>query len=60
MKRTYIELLRGGFVIHRFVRTVRTDDPDSISEKWADYSAGTISRLFKMTIVNNLKERNPY
>ena len=29
------------------VRIERADDPDAISEKWADYSSGTVSRLFE-------------
>ena len=46
-KRQYKELLKGGFIIDNVVRIERKDDPDSISEKWADYSSGTISRLFQ-------------
>jgi NTE family protein len=46
-KRQYKELLKGGFIIDEVVRIERTDDPDSISEKWADYSSGTISRVFE-------------
>jgi NTE family protein len=46
-KRTYIQLLRGGFVLHKVVRIEREDDQDAISEKWADYSSGTISNLYK-------------
>jgi NTE family protein len=46
-KRRYRELLRGAFIIDKVVRIERTDDLDSISEKWADYSSGTISRLFQ-------------
>jgi NTE family protein len=45
-KRTYLELLRGGFVVHKVVRIERKDDQDAISEKWADYSSGTISKLY--------------
>jgi NTE family protein len=45
--RQYKELLQGGFIIDKVVRIERTDDPDAISEKWADYSSGTISRLFE-------------
>jgi NTE family protein len=45
-KRTYLELLRGGFVLHKVVRIERKDDQDAISEKWADYSSGTISKLY--------------
>src|SRR5919106_3998403 len=46
-KRQYKELLKGGFIIDNVVRIERKDDPDSISEKWADYSSGTVSRLFQ-------------
>jgi NTE family protein len=46
-KRTYIELLRGGFVLNKVARIERADDQDAISEKWADYSSGTIFKLFK-------------
>lgn len=46
-KRTYLELLRGGFVINKVMRIERADDQDAISEKWADYSSGTISNLYK-------------
>lgn len=46
-KRQYKELLKGGFIIDNVVRIERKDDPDSISEKWADYSSGTISRLLQ-------------
>jgi NTE family protein len=46
-KRPYSHLLEGGFLIDRIMRIERADDPHSISEKWADYSYGTISGLFK-------------
>jgi predicted acylesterase/phospholipase RssA len=46
-KRTYLELLRGGFVINKVMRIERADDQDAISEKWADYTSGTISNLYK-------------
>ena len=46
-KRPYSHLLEGGFIIDRITRIERADDPHSISEKWADYSSGTISGLFK-------------
>jgi NTE family protein len=39
--------LIGGFVIDEIVRIDRKDDADSVSEKWADYSSGTISKLFE-------------
>ncbi|MFZ0556116.1 MAG: hypothetical protein WAM26_12560 [Nitrososphaeraceae archaeon] len=39
--RKYIELLRG----RKVVRIERKDDPDAISQKWADYSSGIIEKL---------------
>jgi NTE family protein len=56
-KRTYLELLRGGFVLNKVVRIEREDDQDAISEKWADYSSGTISNLYeqgKRDTINSL------
>ncbi len=44
--RQYIELLKGRFAISRVVRIERKDDPDAISQKWADYSLGSIKKLF--------------
>jgi len=46
-KRPYSHLLEGGFNIDKIIRIERADDADAISEKWADYSSGTISRLFE-------------
>jgi predicted acylesterase/phospholipase RssA len=44
--REYEELLKGRFAISRVVRIERKDDPYAISQKWADYSSGSINRLF--------------
>jgi NTE family protein len=60
-KRTYLELLRGGFVLHKVVRIERKDDQDAISEKWADYSSGTISKLYnqgKEDTINSLNHND--
>jgi NTE family protein len=46
-KRKYIDLMIGGFIIDKVVRIERKDDANAISEKWADYSSGTISKLFE-------------
>lgn len=45
--REYEELLKGRFAIRRVVRIERKYDPDAISQKWADYSSGSINRLFE-------------
>lgn len=44
--RRYEELLKGRFAISNVVRIERKDDPDAISQKWADYSSGSINKLF--------------
>ena len=46
-KRKYIDLMIGGFVIDKVVHIERKDDVNAISEKWADYSSGYISKLFE-------------
>jgi NTE family protein len=45
-RRKYVELLKGRFAINKVVRIERKDDPDAISQKWADYSSGSINKLF--------------
>jgi hypothetical protein len=37
----------GRFGISKVIRIERQDDRDAISEKWGDYSYGTISKLFE-------------
>jgi NTE family protein len=60
-KRRYIDLLKGRFAIKKVIRIERKDDPDAISQKWADYSTGSINKLFAQGIsdtlstINNLK-----
>lgn len=44
--RKYEELLKGRFAISKVVRIERKDDPDAISQKWADYSSGSVNKLF--------------
>lgn len=59
-KRTYLELLRGGFIINKVMRIERKDDKDAISQKWADYSSGTISALYEqgqMDTINSLNHK---
>jgi NTE family protein len=45
--RTYNDLLVGKFALQKVIRIERTDDPDAISEKWGDYSYGSIQKLFE-------------
>jgi hypothetical protein len=60
-RRRYIDLLKGRFAIKKVIRIERKDDPDAISQKWADYSTGSINKLFAQGIndtlstINNLK-----
>jgi NTE family protein len=44
-ERTYGDLIYGRFKLTRVVSIEHQDDPDSISNKWADYSKETIDRL---------------
>jgi NTE family protein len=43
--RMYMDLLKYKFAINEVLRIERTDDLHSISNKWADWSAMTISKL---------------
>jgi NTE family protein len=60
-KRQYINLLKGRFAIRKVIRIERKDDPEAISQKWADYSSGSINKLFAQGIndtlltINNLR-----
>ncbi len=60
-RRRNIDLLKGRFAIKKVIRIERKDDPDAISQKWADYSSGSINKLFAQGIndtlsaINNLK-----
>jgi hypothetical protein len=45
--RKYWDLLVGRFDVKKVIRIERTDDPDAISEKWGDYSYGSVRRLFE-------------
>ena len=40
--RKYWDLLVGRFHVKKVIRIERTDDPDAISEKWGDYSYGSV------------------
>jgi NTE family protein len=45
IRRTYDDLLKGRFDLQRVVTIEHKDDPDSISNKWADYTVETINKL---------------
>jgi hypothetical protein len=53
--------LKGRFAIKKVIRIERKDDPDAISQKWADYSSGSINKLYAqgvndtLSAINNLK-----
>jgi predicted acylesterase/phospholipase RssA len=49
-KRIYHDLLDKRFDITKLVRIERSVDKDDISNKWADFSSGTISKLLKQGI----------
>jgi len=49
-KRIYHDLLDKRFDITKLVRIERSADIDDISNKWADFSSGTISKLLKQGI----------
>jgi NTE family protein len=58
--RSYKELLSGAIDV-KVTRIERKDDPYAISQKWADYSSGSISRLYKEGIrdtLNKLRKGN--
>jgi len=54
-KRKNMDLLVGKFVINKVIRIERKDDPDSISEKWADLSKKTIDKLIKQGIEDTVR-----
>ena len=54
-KRKNKDLLVGKFVINKVIRIERKDDPDSISEKWADLSKKTIDKLIKQGIEDTVR-----
>ena len=43
--RTYDDLIHGRFDLERVVTIERKDDPNGISNKWADYTSETINKL---------------
>jgi predicted acylesterase/phospholipase RssA len=43
--RKYVDLLKGRFDVNNVVRIERQDDPHTISNKWADFSSGTIKKM---------------
>ena len=45
VKRYYEDLMKGRFDLQRVVTIEHKDDPDSISNKWADYTSETINKL---------------
>jgi NTE family protein len=45
VQRTYNDLMKGRFDLQRVVTIEHKDDPDSISNKWADYTSETIDKL---------------
>ena len=45
IRRTYNDLIEGRFDLLRVVTIEHKDDPDSISNKWADYTEETINKL---------------
>jgi NTE family protein len=45
VKRYYEDLMNGRFDLQRVVSIEHKDDPDSISNKWADYTSETINKL---------------
>jgi hypothetical protein len=53
--RSYEELLSGAIDV-KVTRIERKDDRHAISQKWADYSSGTISRLYKEAIKDTLNK----
>lgn len=51
----YRDLVAGRFALNQVVRIERTDDSHTISNKWFDFSYGTISQLIQLGIVDALK-----
>ena len=45
IRRTYNDLVEGRFDLRKVVTIEHKDDPDSISNKWADYTEETINKL---------------
>ncbi|MFZ0263820.1 MAG: hypothetical protein WAL42_01945, partial [Nitrososphaeraceae archaeon] len=45
VRRYYEDLMKGRFDLQRVVTIEHKDDPDSISNKWADYTSETINKL---------------
>src|SRR5919106_6434171 len=43
--RKYVDLLKGRFDVNNVLRIERLDDPHTISNKWADFSSGTIKKM---------------
>jgi regulator of sigma D len=54
-KRKNEDLLVGKFEINKVIRIERKDDPDSISEKWADLSKKIIDKLIKQGIEDTVR-----
>jgi NTE family protein len=58
--RKYKDLLTGRFRIAKVVRIEREDDPNTISQKWVDYSLTTLQKLYdqghKDTVDRLIKE----
>ena len=44
-QRKYVDLLKGRFDVNNVIRIERQDDPHTISNKWADFSTGTIKEM---------------
>lgn len=53
--RRYSDLLERKFDIIKVVRIERSLDPNDVSNKWCDFSDGTISELFKRGIGDALR-----
>jgi NTE family protein len=53
--RSYKDLLSGAIDV-KVTRIERKDDRNAISQKWADYSSGTISSLYKEGIKDTLNK----
>lgn len=45
VKRTYNDLIEDRFDLLRVVTIEHKDDPNSVSNKWADYTAETINKI---------------
>ena len=54
-KRKNGDLLVGKFEINKIIRIERKDDPESISEKWADLSKKIIDKLIKQGIEDTVR-----